>query len=257
MSIHYYLSIFPLEALIASELDPEAFGVYMATGSRRGSSERHAFIELKGKLDESFDIAYAEKKCAASGAERKKSSVYLSIYRTLEKIPLSSMGELYLVTRDGRSLPLEPELLEGPTQATKQFYLYQELSPVRPVVVTTLAPSQFCQYMTQEETKIHIPRIAFADLRVIDLDNLDDAGNIGNLYHQNISHLRDCIDSVTAKTGKTAKTLDRARVETFTYNLVDTGIYVGDQEGVLYYRMKSLRELQMHHHPWAKSANIV
>lgn len=257
MSIHYYLSIFPLEALIASELDPEAFGVYMATGSHRGSSERHAFIEVEGKLDEAFDITYAEKKCAASGDERKKSSVYLSVYRSLEKVQLTNMGKLYLVTRDGRSLPLEPELLEGPTQSTKQFYLYQEMSPMRPVVVTSLAPSQFCRYMTQEETKIHVPRIAFADLRVIDFDNLDDAGNIGNLYHQNINHLKDCIQSVTTKKEKTAKTLDRARVESFTYNLVDTGVYVGDQEGVLYYRMKSLRELQMYHHPWAKSAMIV
>ena len=84
MSIHYYLSIFPLEALIASELDPEAFGVYMATGSRRGSSEQHVFIEVGGKLGDSFDLAYAEKKCAAKGLERNKSSVYLSIYRSLE-----------------------------------------------------------------------------------------------------------------------------------------------------------------------------
>ena len=257
MSIHYYLSIFPLEALIASELDPEAFGVYMATGSRRGSSEQHVFIEVGGKLGDSFDLAYAEKKCAAKGLERNKSSVYLSIYRSLEKIPLSGLGKLYLVTRYGRSLELEPELLEGATQQTKQFYLYQEMSPIRPVVVTTLAPSQFCRYMTNPENNIHVPRIARADLRVIDLANLDDAGNIGNLYHQNIGHLRDCINSVTTKSGKIAKTLDRARVETFTYNLIDTGVYVGDQGGVLYYRMKSLQELKMHHHPWAKSAMIV
>ena len=114
------------------------------------------------------------------------------------------------------------------------------MSPIRPVVVTTLAPSQFCQYMTDAATKVRVPRIAFADFRVIDLDQLDDAGNIGNLYHRNIEHLRDCIESVTTKQGKIAKTLDRARVESFTYNLIGSGIYVGDQEGVLCYRMKSL-----------------
>lgn len=256
MKIHYYLSIFPLEALIASQIDPEAFGVYMATSSLRGTSEPHTFIEIEGELDESFDVAYAEQKCAAYGEQRTKNSIYLSIYRALEKIPLSAMGKLYLVTRDGRSLPLEPELLEGPTPPTREYYLYQEMSPIRPVVVTTLAPSQFCRYMTHEETKTHVPRIAFADLRVIDLDNLDDAGNIGNLYHKNIDHLKACIHSVTTKKEKMAKTLDRARVESFTYNLIDTGVYVGDQEGVLFYRMKSQRELDMYHHPWARSAMV-
>lgn len=257
MSIHYYLSLFPLEALIASELDPEIFGVYMATASHRGSSEPHTFVEVEaGKVADSFDIAYAEQKCRGE-AGRKKNSVYLSIYRTLEQIPLDALGKLYLVTRDGRSLPLEPTFLKGTTPTTKPFYLYQELCPIRPVVVASLAPTQFCQYMTAAETKVHVPRIAFADLRVIDFDRLDNAGNIGNLYHQNLLHLKDCVLSVTTKEDKKVKTLERARVESFTYNIIDSGIYVGDQQGVLYYPMKSAGELNMHHHPWARSALIV
>ena len=259
MNIHYYLSIFPIEALIASELDPDAFSVYMATASHRGSSEPHSFVEIKDvqKLSKEFDLEYAKQKCAATGGERKKSSVYLSIYRTLEKIPLASMGDLYLVTRDGRSLALQPELLQGVPPQTKEFYIYQEMCPVRPVVVTTLGPSQFCERMTNEETKTHVPRIVIADLRVIDFENLDDAGNIGSFYHKNLIHLKDCIHSVTTKKHKLAKTLDRARVESFTYQLVDTGFYMGDQEGVVYYRMKSTRELNMHNHAWARSAMIL
>lgn len=259
MNIHYYLSVFPIEALIASELDPDAFSVYMATASHRGSSEPHCFVEIKdeNKLSEEFDLEYARQKCAAAGGDRKKNSVYLSIYRTLEKIPLAIMGDFYLVTRDGRSLALQPELLQGALPQTKEFYIYQELCPVRPVVVTTLGPTQFCDRMTNEDTKTHVPRLVIADLRVIDFAHLDDAGNIGTFYHQNLIHLKDCILSVTTKEKKMAKTLDRARVESFTYQLVDTGFYIGDQEGVLYYRMKSPRELNMHHHAWARSAMIL
>ncbi len=255
MSLHYYLSIFPIEALIASELDPETFSVYMATASHRGASEPTTIIEIEGEFGDDFDWQYAKEKCAAE--EEPKNSVYLSIYRTLEHIPLSKLGTLHLVTRDGRSLPLEPELLHGDAPETKEFYLYQELCPIRPVVVTTLGPSQFCNYMTAEETKIHIPRIAFADLKVIDLNNINDAGNIGSLYHKNIFHLKDCINVVTKRKTPGAKTLDRARVESYTYNLIDTGIYVGDKEGIVYYRMKSARELDMYHHAWGKSALIL
>jgi hypothetical protein len=255
MNLHYYLSLFPIEALIASELDPETFNVYMATASHRGSSEPTTIIEIAGEFGDDFDWRYAKEKCAAT--EQVKNSVYLSIYRTLEHIPLKMLGTLHLVTRDGRSLPLEPDPLHGDTPQTKEFYLYQELCPIRPVVVTALGPSQFCNYMTDEETKIHIPRIAFADLKVIDLNNINDAGNIGSLYHKNIDHLKDCINVVTRKETPGAKTLDRARVESFTYNLIDTGIYVGDKEGIVHYRMKSPRELDMYHHAWGKSAFIL
>jgi hypothetical protein len=254
MSLHYYLSLFPTEALIASELDPGAFGVYMATASHRGSSEPTTIIEIEGEFGDDFDWQFAKEKCAAT--ETPKNSVYLSIYRTLEHIPLTKLGTLYLVTRDGRSLPLEPELIHGDIHQTEEFYLYQELCPVRPVVVTTLGPLQFSAYMVDEETKIHLPRIAFADLKVIDLDNINDAGNIGCLYHQNITHLKNCIESVIRKKTVGAKTLDRARVESFTYNLINTGIYIGDKEGMMYYRMKSPRELDMYHHAWGKSALI-
>lgn len=255
MSVHYYLSLFPTEALIASELDPGAFGVYLATASHRGSSEPTTIIEIEGEFGDHFDWQYAKEKCAAN--VEPKNSVYLSIYRTLEQIPLTKLGTLYLVTRDGRALPLEPELIQGDIHQTEEFYLYQELCPVRPVVVTTLGPSQFCRYMVSEETKIHIPRIAFADLKVIDLNNINDAGNIGCLYHENLGHLKDCINVVTKKKSTGAKTLDRARVESFTYNLINTGIYIGDNEGMVYYRMKSIRELDMYHHAWGKSALIL
>ncbi len=259
MNIHYYLSVFPIEALIASELDAGAFSAYMATASHRGSSEPHSFIEVKNmeSLSDSFDLKYAEDRCVASGEDRKKNSVYLSIYRTLEKIPLANLGDLYLVTRDGRSLCLQAEFLEGVPPQTKEFYIYQEMCPVRPVVVTTLGPCQFCRYVTSTETKIHVPRLIIADLRVLDLDSLNDAGNIGAFYHKNLTHLKDCILSVTAKKNKIAKTLDRARVESFTYQLVDTGFYIGDQEGIMYYRMKSVTELNMYNHAWARSAMIL
>ena len=73
MKIHYYLTVFPLEALVASELDPEAFGVYMATASHRGSSEPHVFIEVAGnRIGSAFDVAYAEQKCRGEPDRKKR-----------------------------------------------------------------------------------------------------------------------------------------------------------------------------------------
>ena len=63
MAIHYYLSVFPMEALIASQLDPTQFGSYMATGSKKGSKEQIIFIEVEGGFGTDFDWKDAEARC--------------------------------------------------------------------------------------------------------------------------------------------------------------------------------------------------
>ena len=35
--MYYYVVFYPIEALIASQLEPKEFGMYMARGSKKGS----------------------------------------------------------------------------------------------------------------------------------------------------------------------------------------------------------------------------
>lgn len=254
---YYYLMLFPMEGLVASQADPFDFGVYMATGAKRGTAERLIFVEITGDISDHFDVAYAQKKCVIRPDGMRKNSVYLSIYRTLEHVPASVMGKMYLITPDGRSLSLDPAPLPEKSK-TKPFHIYQELTPMRPVVVSSLDPREFSAYMTDpSRTHAWVPRIAFADLKVVDLDNLDNAGNIGDLYFQNVAHLRRCIQSVTTNPDKFTKTLDRSRLESFTYQLIDSGIYVGDKEEMVFYAMPSIEELRRENYYWAKSAMII
>ena len=109
MKIHYYLTLYPMEAMVASQLEPEAFGAYMAIGTRRGSSERLIFAEVRQEtLGDAFDLDYARSRCTAHDDGTPKHSVYLSVYRALEAAPLNGLGLLHLVTKDGRSLAIEP-----------------------------------------------------------------------------------------------------------------------------------------------------
>ena len=107
MTTHYYLSLFPTEALIASQLEPEQFGSYMAIGSRKGSAEQIMFAELEPGFGTDFDWEFAQAKCIPHETGEPKNSLYLSVYRVLEHAPLDRIGALYLTTRDGRSLKLE------------------------------------------------------------------------------------------------------------------------------------------------------
>jgi hypothetical protein len=255
MAIHYYLTVFPMEALIASQHEPEHFGTYMATGTRDGSSEQLIFIELDPSF-EGFDWEYAKTECVPHPDGRPKNSVYLSIYRVLEQTPMDALGDLYLTTRDGRTLAL-PKDDYDPSVAGAPYHVYQELCPVNPLVVSKLAPREFGQYITGPKTKLQLPKIVFADLKVVDLNNLEDSGNIGALYDRNTRHLQRCVESVTCGSPKATKTLERSHVESFTFNIIKSGIYVGDGTDTITYKMPTLEELRASNYDWARSAQII
>lgn len=254
--INYYLSVFPMEALIASELDPQAFGAYMATGSRKGSAEQLIFIEVEGGFDSDFDWIFAKKNCVAHADGSPKHSLYLSIYRVLERVPLKVMKALYLVNKDGTTLKLE----KSKSSKLKEwggYALYQELCPVIPLVASALDPIEFGDYIVSDEDKVTVPAIVFADVKKIDLDDLKNSGNVGSMYDHNIEHMKECIEAVkAAEKGKLTKTVDRSFSSHFTYQIIDTGIYVASKEGEILFSMPSSDEMRDEHYDWGRSANI-
>lgn len=254
--VYYYFTVFPMEALIASELAPEEFGNYMAVGSKKGSAEQIIFMEITGGFESPFDWAYAEKQCVPHSNGEPKHSVYLSIYRVLEFIPLSAMGPLYLVTKDGRALKLEKSEFCQPKE-WKGYGLYKELCPVNPLIVSSLNAKYFGKYLIDPSNKVSVPAIIFSDVRVIDLDDLEHSGNVGTMYDRKLDHLRACISDIQNGKGKPTKTVDRSFSSKFTYQIIDNGIYAAVGDDIICYAMPDLEELKEHHYDWAKSANIV
>ena len=150
MQTRFYLSIFPLEALIASQLPPAQFGQYMATGRKNGSFEKLVFIEIEGGFGSFFDWNHAAEKCVPHPDGEPKHSLWMSTYRTLEHVPLEVMKELYLTTNDGRSLALKPTPYRN-VEVGRKFWVYQELCPVRPLVVSAYDPPTFSRHMTHTD----------------------------------------------------------------------------------------------------------
>jgi hypothetical protein len=90
-------------------LEPEDFGYYYAVGTKVHSRGEAIFFEVDpAALPEGeFPVHLIEEKCVPKADGSPKKSVYLGIYRVLSRIPVSALGKLYLVTRDGRTLGLE------------------------------------------------------------------------------------------------------------------------------------------------------
>jgi hypothetical protein len=256
MEVRYYLSLFPTEALIASNLNPEQFGAYMATGAKNGSYERIIFIEVEGGHGSYFDWEDAKKRCIPHEDGRPKNSVWLSVYRSLEHVPLSAMKHLFLTTPDGRSLELEKKDFseDGPHS---KYYVYNELCPINPLVVSRLNPEEFSGYMTNPGNHVSVPKVAFADLKTLNLDDPTKTGNIGATYDRNLEHFIDCVSQVLNIPDKQNKNVERSHVESFSYQIINRGVYIGDGKSLIMYPMPSIDELRRSHYDWARSAMIL
>lgn len=255
MAVHYYLTVFPMEAMVASQLEPEQFGAYMALGDTKAAAEQLMFIEVDGGFGDFFDWDYAEKKCVPHSDGRPKRSLYLSVYRALENVPLDSLGTMYLVTKDGRSLAIDKSEYKAPAD-WQGFALYREYCPMSPLAVSTLDPKNYGDYMTDPVNKVHAPSILFADLRVGNLDDLENTGNVGNIYDKNIEHLRDCVSSLKSGKRKMTKIVDRSNFNTSFYQILGEGLYVSKETGIVMYPMPDRDALKKNHYDWAKSALI-
>jgi hypothetical protein len=256
MEVHYYLTVFPMEALIASGLEPRQFGAYMAAGPKKGSCEQIIFTEIGPGFGDHFDWEYAQRRCKPRSDGTPKHSVYLSIYRVMEFVPLDKLHSLYLTTQDGRTLELQQEPYQPPSEGG-DFYIYKELCPITPIVISTLEPASFAASMTNPASKTYIPTIVFADLKMIDLEDLENTGNIGGMFIEKIDHIRECMQDIMDKKEKTNKIIDRSHLESFTYQIIREGIYIGRGKNLSFYRMKSLEELKKYHRDWARSAMIL
>jgi hypothetical protein len=254
--IRYYLTVSPVEALIASELDPETFGCYMSVGSRKGSAEQLIFIEVEEGFGDLIDWNFAKEQCVSHANGDPKSSLYMSIYRVLENVPLKNMKSMYLVTQDGRTLQLSKSEC-FPSDEWKGCALYKELCPVIPLVASPLAPREFAKYLVNDSHKVQVPAIVFADIKILDQDKLRDSGNVGTVSKLELDHIHDCIGQVALSGGKQTKTVDRSFCGKFTYQIIATGIYAADSTGIIFYPMPSAETLKQENYDWGRSAYII
>ncbi len=255
MRQNLYLSLVP-EALIASMLEPEEFGIYYAVGTQSKTQGQAVFIELDPAFsNETLPIKEGLARCVPHKDGKPKQSVYISVYRVLERIPLSVLGTLHLVTRDGRSLGISRSELRGTDE--NKLHFYHELAPTRPAVVSTLGPKGFFDLLMGRSGGFEgLPAIAFVDLELGELA-LDPAnGSMGDLPYENLDHLRSCLSEVRTKL-IASKIYDRSNPGIFPYRMIKTGVFVGNQkDGLAVYKMPTRSELKEKHFDWWRSANL-
>jgi hypothetical protein len=252
MAVYMYLNLNP-EALIASMLPPVSFGNYLAVGKKKHATGEAKYFQIDpGFKSDYFRMADVEKKCVPHEDGEPKHSVYVSIYRVLENLPIEAIGNLYLTTRDGRVLEIKPN--KAIPAFPQKYFLYQEIAPVSPRVVSTLDPRKFAQFMTDPQKGVELPKIFFTDLRLEKLAEDPGKGSVWNLPYSSIEHLRDCLIDIRNRPGKATKIVERTMVDDFPYRTVQNGFYLADSRNFIYYPMPGENEMQSVYFDWWRSA---
>jgi len=252
MKSYLYLSLIP-ESLIASMLPPEEFGNYMAVGTKKRTHGEAIFFQVDQDIkSDHFPLADVDDRCLPHSDGLPKCSLYLSVYRVLEHIPLSALKNLYLVTDDGRVLELEKQ--EYTPSGKSELHLYQELCPLTPLIASNLNPVDFGQFVTDRRNAISVPRLVFVELLLNDLAKDPLSSSAENLPYANIDHLRDCLNSILKNPGKHTKTVIRCMQQDILYRTIKNGFFVSDQKDICYYPFPSENDLEEKYHDWWRSA---
>lgn len=254
MTVHLYLSLIP-EALIASMLPPAAFGTYYAVGITKKRHGQAAFVELDPDFRHPFfRIEEGLARTVPHPDGRPKRSVYIANYRVLEHVPLDAMRNLYLVTAYGESLRLEPTT-DYPA-GDGELHLYQEIAPITPLVISTAAPREFYHFLIHDpDSMVHLPAVAFVELQLGELARDPEFGAIGDLPYEGIPYLRETLRDLKDKQVHT-KMVNRLASPEFPYRTIKNGLFIGKEEGLLYFPLPSREELRSTYYHWWRSANV-
>jgi hypothetical protein len=161
---------------------------------------------------------------------------------------------LYLVTAYGQVLALEPSR-DYPTERFP-LYLYQEIAPVHPRIVSTETPQEFYQFITKNpDSLVHLPAICFVDLELGLLAEDPEYGDARDLPYMYIDHLRECLMQLKTKTIQ-HKIVNRVQSVEFPYRMIKTGIFVGTEDELVYFPMPPREELRGKYYRWWRSANM-
>ena len=244
MSKYIYLTCTP-EALVASMLPPEGFGMYLSTGTKKRNKGQTIFFEVDlRQIERIIDMDSLNKRCVPKEDGSPKSSVYLSVYRVLETIPTSALKSLYLTTDHGCVLELKRASYDKSKEARNALHLYQELCPVTPLVASELAPSAFLKRLTDGSQPIVLPKLFFVELKLGELATNPLGGSAEHLPYQNVGHLRDCLEILKGEYEKHMKTVQRIYSGLLLYRTIETGFYVGAKDDMAFYPYPTKSELE-------------
>ena len=256
---HLYMIVFPINALVASQLTPEKFGEHYTIGSTKHYRGKVLFVEVDinfrhphFEIDHYLDLTVAH----ADGSPKK--TKFISSYAVLEHVDFKALKDLYLVTVNGKVLGLE----QKPYTAINQpglIRIYQEITPLGNLVASTLDQRRFGKFITSETRSKGAPKLVFTQFD-LNVEEYFAQQHNRELYTSpipevNPGRLYDCLLELKNNPDKMTKTvgLNSAFMEA-SYRLIRHGFWFAAKEDLVFYPMPPEGDLEEKYYYWWRHA---
>lgn len=258
---HLYLICWPNYALVGSMLPPTEFGKHYTLGSSRYFHGQTIFAEIDVNFRHDYfeiDRFLAEVKPDSDG--NPKRTKFISCYRVLEHIDFSALKNLYVTSAAGNVLELEQETYE--TQHDTGFVrTFQEICPLRTIVLTLMTPQEFGKYITDPHQPKGAPKVMFCQIE-FDIDEFlelleNDPFHNSPLPNIHAHKLRDQIKELKSNPEKRVKgiSLDSA-LDKISFLRLRTGFWFASGDELVSYQLPEQGAPAKEHYEWYKSLNV-
>lgn len=257
---HLYMIVFPINALVASQLTPAEFAEHYTTGSAKHFKGKVIFVEIENTFrNMHFDIDHYLSLTVPHSDGRPKKTKFISSYAVLEHIDLFAMKNLYLVTANGKSL----EIHSTPYAAKNEpgmVRIYQEINPLSNLVASTLDQRAFGKYITSETKSKGAPKVCFTQYE-FDVDDFFAKNKNTHIPYSpipdtNATRLMEYLTEIKSHPEKKTKTLNlNSTLLNAPYSIIRHGFWFAAGTELLFYPMPSIEELKQHHFQWYKHSH--
>lgn len=252
---HLYMIIFPINALLSSQLEPEQLGEHYVIGSVKHFRGKMIFAEIDINFrDPYFAIDKALDETVAHTDGSPKKTKFISSYNVLEHVDLDAIKRLFLCIPNGKVLPLEPSEF-ATSVPSRMLRIYQEITPLENLVASNLNQIDLGRLITREQKAKGAPKIAFTQLN-FDVKCFIDKNKDKDIFYVDIPnmnpyHLYESLLELRNKPHKKTKTLSLGSLlGDISYKFIYPGFWFVDGEKMRFFAMPSQSDLKNKYYYW-------
>lgn len=254
---HLYMIVFPINALVASQLEPDKFGEHYTMSSAKHFSGKVIFAEIDiNYRNDYFEIERYLSLTIPHEDGSPKRTKFISSYNVLENVDLSAIRKLFLVTPNGKVLHIDP-LEYTAYNEPGLIRIYQEICPLETLVASTKDQREFGRFITTQTKSKGAPRICFTQIDFNIQKFLDDNKN-KELFHIDLPGINpyrfyDCIMELKNNPGKLTKTISLGTIlKDISYKFLRHGFWFAKADELKFFPMPSLQDLENKYFYWWK-----
>lgn len=255
---HLYQILAPNPALVASQLEPDAFAKHYTAGSLRYYAGKVVFAEIDINYRHPYfniDDALATMKPHEDG--RPKATRFISTYRVLEHVDIDAIQRVILSTPEGYTLELHSAPYDK-THDPRFLRIFAEIAPLRMLVMSRMDFPAFGKYITAPSFPKGAPKLFYTQVE-LDIEHFLEEFEARPTMHPPIpglhpSNLRAAIMAMRADPDKRTKGLKLdSSFDTIPYKLIRHGFMFACQETSRFFPMPSRAEIEATNHRFARS----